>query len=114
MARQSLVSTRCGPSSRNSAPSPLAVVAETRTPLGRLAPSSRDAMFTVSPHTSYANLRLPITPAITGPEWIPTRSRNGAGSIAPRRSAAATIRSARPVAMHLCSSRGDGTPATAM
>src|SRR3954452_22261044 len=35
-------------------------------------------MFTVSPQTSNANLRWPITPPMTGPEWTPIRRRSSA------------------------------------
>ena len=44
--------------------------------------SSLLAMFTVSPQMSKANLRWPITPPMTGPEWTPTRSRRSASAIA--------------------------------
>src|SRR3981189_2791449 len=34
----------------------------------------RDAVFTASPHTSYEKRVSPITPAVAGPQWMPTRS----------------------------------------
>jgi len=38
--------------------------------------STLDAIFTVSPQTSYANLFLPTTPATTGPECTPILTSN--------------------------------------
>lgn len=38
--------------------------------------SIREAVLTVEPKMSYENLRLPSTPAMTGPVWMPTRSSN--------------------------------------
>ena len=34
----------------------------------------RDAVFTASPQTSYEKRVSPITPAVAGPQWMPTRS----------------------------------------
>ncbi len=41
--------------------------------------SMRDAVLTVSPHRSYRYCRSPITPATTGPKWMPTRRSHCAG-----------------------------------
>ena len=53
------------------------VARETWTRPGSPCDSRRLAVLTVSPHTSYWNLLVPMTPATTGPELMPIRNSNG-------------------------------------
>ena len=68
----------------------------------------RLAVLTVSPHTSYWNFVVPITPATTGPELMPMRNVKGPPS------ADSSISRARAAATSAWSSRATGTPAAAM
>ena len=73
----------------------------------------RLAVFTVSPHRSYANLCVPMIPAVTGPELIPVRKasrRPSTGFVA----VWSRIRRARSAIAWAWSGRGRGTPAATM